>query len=90
MSFYDSHDVRRVSRPVDDERYELGCYVVIPNHVHAIIRPTQPGMETLEMILKSCKSHSGRPGGRQPVLKAKDVHSTGLPTRPTEITNECP
>jgi REP element-mobilizing transposase RayT len=44
----------------DGERYELGCYVVMPNHVHAIVRPTQPQSQQLEMILKSWKSHSAR------------------------------
>jgi len=44
----------------DGERYELGCYVVMPNHVHAIVRPTAPQSQSLEMILKSWKSYSGR------------------------------
>jgi REP-associated tyrosine transposase len=44
----------------DGERYELGCYVVMLNHVHAIVRPTQPQSQQLEMILKSWKSHSAR------------------------------
>jgi REP element-mobilizing transposase RayT len=44
----------------DGQRYELGCYVVMPNHVHAIVRPTDPEAQPLEMILKSWKSYSGR------------------------------
>jgi REP element-mobilizing transposase RayT len=44
----------------DGQRYELGCYVVMPNHVHAIVRPTDSKAQPLEMILKSWKSYSGR------------------------------
>jgi putative transposase len=44
----------------DGERYELGCYVVMPNHVHAIVRPMQPQTHRLENILKSWKSYAGR------------------------------
>lgn len=43
-----------------DQRYEIGCYVVMPNHVHAVLRPTQPRVHTLETILKSWKSYSGK------------------------------
>jgi REP element-mobilizing transposase RayT len=43
----------------DDDRYELDCYVVMPNHVHVVLRPTQPKVHSLESILKSWKSHSG-------------------------------
>jgi hypothetical protein len=24
---------------VEDDQWELGCYVIMPNHVHAILRP---------------------------------------------------
>ncbi len=37
----------------DEQRYELGSYVVMPNHVHLVIRPFH-GFE-LEAILKSWK-----------------------------------
>jgi REP element-mobilizing transposase RayT len=47
-------------RHFDGERYELGCYVVMPNHVHCIVRPTNPQSHTLESVTKSWKSHSGR------------------------------
>jgi putative transposase len=43
----------------DGDRYELDCYVVMPNHVHVVLRPTQPKDHSLESILKSWKSHSG-------------------------------
>jgi putative transposase len=41
----------------DGQRYELGCYVVMPNHVHAIVRPT---IAALERVLQSWKRHSAR------------------------------
>ncbi len=41
----------------DGERYELGCYVVMPNHVHAIVRPLVCDEEPLERILQSWKRH---------------------------------
>lgn len=44
----------------DGQRYELGCYVVMPSHVHCIVRPTDPQSQPLESITKSWKSHSGR------------------------------
>jgi REP element-mobilizing transposase RayT len=43
----------------DGERYELGCYVVMPNHVHAIVRPLLCDTEPLERILQSWKRHTG-------------------------------
>ncbi len=42
----------------DGERYELGCYVVMPNHVHAIVRPLLRDLEQLESILQSWKRHT--------------------------------
>lgn len=42
----------------NDERYELGCFVVMPNHVHAVIRPSLPDKEALEDILQSWKRFS--------------------------------
>jgi REP element-mobilizing transposase RayT len=44
----------------DSERYELGCYVVMPNHVHGIVRPTVPEKYPLEEILGSWKKYSSR------------------------------
>jgi putative transposase len=43
----------------DGQRYELDCYVVMPNHVHVVLRPTQSENHSVESILKSWKSHSG-------------------------------
>jgi hypothetical protein len=42
----------------DGERYDLACYVVIPNHVHGVVRPLVPQSEPLERILQSWKRHS--------------------------------
>lgn len=44
----------------DGDRYELGCYVVMPNHVHAIVRPLAPASMPLEKILQSWKRHSSQ------------------------------
>ena len=38
----------------DGERYQLGEYVIMPNHVHALVRPAED--QTLESILHSWKS----------------------------------
>ena len=56
----------------DGERYELGAYVVMPNHVHAIVRPTQCKMQLLELVLKSWKQFSSaninqRIAGQEPL-----------------------
>ena len=40
--------------------YELGCYVVMPNHVHAVIRPLVPGDHDLEDVMKIWKGGSAR------------------------------
>lgn len=44
----------------DDDRYELDCHVVMPNHVHLIVRPLHPDVQPLEKILESWKSYSAR------------------------------
>jgi REP element-mobilizing transposase RayT len=44
----------------DDDRYELDCYVVMPNHVHVIVRPLMPESHPLETVLGSWKKHSSR------------------------------
>lgn len=46
--------VQRALQCFDGERYELGAWVVMPNHVHVVIRPF-PG-EALAKILHSWKS----------------------------------
>ncbi len=42
----------------DGNIYELGCFVVMPNHVHAIVRPLVPSELDLEEILKHWKGRS--------------------------------
>lgn len=42
------------------DRYEVGCSVVMPNHVHAIVRPLKPPAHDLEDILGSWKSYTAR------------------------------
>jgi putative transposase len=44
----------------DDSRYELDGYVVMPNHVHVVLRPVKPAVNSLEKILGSWKSYSSR------------------------------
>jgi REP element-mobilizing transposase RayT len=44
----------------DGSRCELGSYVVMPNHVHIILRPLAPETDTLDMILKHWKGSSSR------------------------------
>lgn len=44
----------------DGSRYELDAYVVMPNHVHSILRPTQSGVHRLEDIVGSWKQFSSR------------------------------
>jgi REP element-mobilizing transposase RayT len=42
------------------DRYELGCSVIMPNHVHAVIRPLMPAEFPLEDILQACKGFMAR------------------------------
>ncbi len=49
----------------DSQRYELGSYVVMPNHVHGIVRPLLCEEEPLERILQSWKRHTAREINRQ-------------------------
>lgn len=42
----------------DDRTYELDCFVVMPNHVHVIMRPLTPLTDPLEKILQSRKLHT--------------------------------
>jgi REP element-mobilizing transposase RayT len=41
-----------------DTRYQLGCYVVMPNHVHVAVRPLHPGEFPLEDLIGSWKKFS--------------------------------
>lgn len=44
----------------DARRYELGAYVIMPNHVHALLRPLDGEKDPLERILQSWKRFSAR------------------------------
>jgi REP element-mobilizing transposase RayT len=44
----------------DGQRYELGCYVVMPNHVHVVVRPFDDEDNALEYILQSWKRYAAR------------------------------
>jgi REP element-mobilizing transposase RayT len=55
----------------DGERYELDSYVVMPNHVHAILRPLLCDKEPLERILQSWKRHSAHEINRRLGLKGE-------------------
>ncbi|HZR17476.1 MAG TPA: transposase [Verrucomicrobiae bacterium] len=41
----------------DHQRYQLSAWVIMPNHVHAVVRPNPPN--TLSQILHSWKSYTG-------------------------------
>ncbi|MDP3073473.1 MAG: transposase [Opitutaceae bacterium] len=45
-------------RHFDGTRYELGAYAVMPNHVHALVRPL--GGETRAKVVHAWKSYSAR------------------------------
>jgi hypothetical protein len=49
-----------LGRPSYAPRYELGAYVVMPNHVHAIVRPLDPEHHSLESILGSWKQYASK------------------------------
>lgn len=44
----------------DGERYELGCFAVMANHVHGIVRPLDPATQPLERVLQSWKRFSAQ------------------------------
>jgi REP element-mobilizing transposase RayT len=44
----------------DDDRYELDCYAVMPNHAHVVVRPLRPAAHPLEAIVGSWKKYSSR------------------------------
>ena len=45
-------------RHFDGDRYNLSCFVVMPNHVHVLFRPM--GSHRIEAILKSWKGFTAR------------------------------
>lgn len=44
----------------DGQRYQLNCYVVMSNHVHAVLKPLDPAIESLEKILQTWKRYSAQ------------------------------
>ena len=44
----------------DGKRYELGAYVAMPNHVHAILRPFDKAGHSLESVLQGRKRWTSR------------------------------
>lgn len=42
----------------DGQLQELGCYVLMPNHIHAVVRPMAPANSSLEDILQRWKGRS--------------------------------
>ncbi len=66
----DAHGVCELKRPelrehvadalrhFNGERYDLNCYVLMPNHVHVLFRPL--GEHRMEAILQSWKRHTAR------------------------------
>jgi REP element-mobilizing transposase RayT len=52
--------VAAAMRRDDGLHHELGCYVVMPNHVHAIVRPLTPKTKPLETLLQIWKGKSAR------------------------------
>jgi len=52
--------VTEAMRHFDKVRYELCCHVVMPNHVHVVVRPLEPQSHSLEQILQSWKRFTAR------------------------------
>jgi putative transposase len=53
----------------DAVRYELDSYVIMPNHVHVIVRPLSCEVESLERILQSWKRYTSREINRRHGLR---------------------
>ncbi len=63
----------------DGQRYELGAYVVMPNHAHAIVRPLAPTEHPLEAIVGGWKQFSStrineRRGARGDIWQDESYH----------------
>lgn len=44
----------------DGVKYELGAYVIMPNHIHALVRPFSDQEQPLEAIEQAWKTYSSR------------------------------
>lgn len=47
-------------RKFDGERYEVGCFTVMPNHVHVVVRPFDADEKALERVTHSWKRYTSR------------------------------
>jgi putative transposase len=52
--------ITQAMRHFDGARYQLDAYVVMPNHVHALVRPTLCNEHPLETILGGWKQYSSK------------------------------
>jgi REP element-mobilizing transposase RayT len=52
------HAVAQALHFFDGQRYELGSYVIMPNHVHVLVRPFSDSEYPLEAILYSWKRYT--------------------------------
>jgi putative transposase len=52
--------VARKLQHFDSLQYELGAYVIMPNHVHVLVRPFSDEHRPLERIEQTWKAHSSR------------------------------
>jgi putative transposase len=57
-----AHAVAVIStlRHFDGERYELASYVIMPNHVHVLVRPLASEIHSLEDIVQSWKQFTAK------------------------------
>jgi putative transposase len=55
-----ANEVVSAMQHFDGDRYLLGSCVVMPNHVHVIVRPLNPRTYDLEDILQSWKGYTAR------------------------------
>ncbi|MEM0895773.1 MAG: transposase [Verrucomicrobiota bacterium] len=62
--------VEELMRRFDGERYDLGAYVVMPNHVHAVVKPLT---EELSKTLKAWKGVSARRINQQTSTKLSHI-----------------
>jgi len=52
--------VERKLRHFDGERYDLWAFVIMPNHVHLLVKPNSDALHPLERIEQGWKSYSAR------------------------------
>jgi len=52
--------VARAMHHFDGQRYQLAAYIIMPNHVHALVQPLADEEDSLERILHSWKRFTAR------------------------------